>query len=161
MKAREVAEGVAVEVEGTTMTLLRQAGEGGQLYGSVTTRDIAVSLGDEGVSVTRGQVTLAAPIKEIGIHDVSIRLHAEVSVQVRVNVARSDEEAELQLAAGEAVSAEDVFESQELAEAAVEALTDTDEDAEAEDAAGEEAETESVDADAPESDEPDEEVKED
>lgn len=124
LEARGIAEGVAGKIEGLTLVMLRQAGEAGQLYGSVTTRDIAAALGEKDVSATRGQVILNEPIKSIGIHDVTLRLHSEVVVGVRVNVARSTEEAELQLEKGDAVSTEDVFESKELAEAAEEALAE-------------------------------------
>lgn len=120
LEARGEAESVAAKMDGVSVILLRQAGEGGQLYGSVTSRDIAAAVRDAGYQVRRGQVILARPIKEIGLHDVTVRLHPEVSVDVKINVARTTEEAETQTG----VVAEEVFESEDLVEAAVEALTD-------------------------------------
>ncbi len=80
--------------------MIRQAGETGQLYGSVSTRDIADALVADGYSVARSQVDLVSPIKTVGLHEVSLQLHAEVDVTVKVNVARSEDEAQRQ-AAGE------------------------------------------------------------
>jgi len=76
--------------------IIRQAGETGQLYGSVSSRDIAEALSATGQTVSRGQVVLADPIKTVGIHTVPLHLHAEVDVSVNVNVARSEDEAERQ-----------------------------------------------------------------
>ena len=84
--------------------LIRQAGEAGQLYGSVSSRDIADEIGKAGAKVDRGAVVLDKPIKTIGLYDVRIRLHAEVYASVKVNVARSADEAERQ-ARGENVIA--------------------------------------------------------
>lgn len=130
LERRAEAESVSGKMEGTKIVLLRQAGEGGQLYGSATPRDIAAGLTEQGFSVDRTQVVLDHPIKEIGLHQVTVRLHPEVSVGVSVNVARSSEEAELQLEAAqtEALIAQDVFETEELAEAAAEALSETPEE---------------------------------
>ena len=80
-----------------------QAGDAGQLYGSVNARDITNGLLEAGYDVTRNQVSLAQPIKSIGLHEVSIALHPEVSVMVTANVARSEEEAAIQEQTGEAV----------------------------------------------------------
>jgi large subunit ribosomal protein L9 len=96
LKRKEEASAAAGRVEGRSVVVLRQAGEGGQLYGSVNARDIAVAFTEDGVSVERQQVRLTSPIKTLGVHEVRIALHPEVSVHVSVNVARSDEEAELQ-----------------------------------------------------------------
>jgi large subunit ribosomal protein L9 len=93
---REAAAGVAVGLNGKTVVIIRQAGETGQLYGSVSSRDIAEALSADGQTVARSQVVLADPIKTIGIHTVPLHLHAEVDVTVNVNVARSDAEAERQ-----------------------------------------------------------------
>lgn len=93
---REAAAGVAVGLNGKTVVIIRQAGETGQLYGSVSSRDIAEALSATGQAVARSQVVLADPIKTIGIHSVPLHLHAEVDVSVNVNVARSDAEAERQ-----------------------------------------------------------------
>jgi len=93
---RAEAEKDAKRVDGKTVQLIRQASNTGQLYGSVSARDIVEALEAEGAKVTKSQVVLARPIKSIGMHEVRIALHPEVSVAVQVNVARSPEEAELQ-----------------------------------------------------------------
>jgi len=93
---REFMAAVAEKVDGRSVVILRQAGEAGQLYGSVNARDIAAAFTEEGVAMERQQVRLAAPIKALGVHEVQVALHPEVAVQVSVNVARSQEEAELQ-----------------------------------------------------------------
>ena len=93
---RTDAEKAAKDVDGKTVQLIRQASNTGQLYGSVSARDIVDLLDAEGAKVTRSQVVLDRPIKALGIHEVKIALHPEVAVTVKVNVARSPEEAELQ-----------------------------------------------------------------
>lgn len=93
---RGEAEIAAKDIDGTTVTLIRQASNTGQLYGSVAVRDVIEALEGEGAKLTRQQVVLDRPIKAIGLHDVRVQLHPEVSVTVKVNVARSPEEAELQ-----------------------------------------------------------------
>ena len=93
---RTAAEGEAKTVDGKSVQLIRQASNTGQLYGSVSARDIVEALEAEGAQVTKSQIVLARPIKAIGLHDVKVALHPEVSVTVQVNVARSPEEAELQ-----------------------------------------------------------------
>ncbi|QNM83545.1 50S ribosomal protein L9 [Sphingomonas sabuli] len=93
---RTEAEKDAKSVDGKTVQLIRQASNTGQLYGSVSARDIVEALDGEGAKVTKSQINLARPIKAIGMHDVKVALHPEVSVTVHVNVARSPEEAELQ-----------------------------------------------------------------
>ncbi|HWA19492.1 MAG TPA: 50S ribosomal protein L9 [Devosia sp.] len=93
---REAAAGIASGLNGKTVVIIRQAGETGQLYGSVSSRDVAEALTADGFSVARSQVDLANPIKTVGIHAVALHLHAEVAVSVNVNVARSDDEAERQ-----------------------------------------------------------------
>ncbi|HWW63593.1 MAG TPA: 50S ribosomal protein L9 [Sphingomonadaceae bacterium] len=95
-KRREGAEKEATSVDGKSITLIRQASNVGALYGSVSARDIVEALDGEGAKVLRSQVVLDRPIKNIGIHEVKIALHPEVSVTVKVNVARSPEEADLQ-----------------------------------------------------------------
>ncbi len=94
---REAAAGIAGGLNGKTVIIIRQAGETGQLYGSVSSRDVADALTDAGFSVARSQVDLANPIKTVGVHSVALHLHAEVAVSVNVNVARSDDEAARQL----------------------------------------------------------------
>lgn len=96
LERRRDAEAAASRVEGRSVTILRSAGEGGQLYGSVSARDVADAFGEDGVTLDRRQVRLDAPIKALGIYQVRVALHPEVDVQVSVNVARSQEEAEVQ-----------------------------------------------------------------
>lgn len=99
---RQEAEAVTEKTQGLTVTLLRQASESAQLYGSVSARDIAEAVTAGGLTVLRHQVALAAPIKTLGLHSVRIVLHPEVSVMIRVNVARSEAEAEQQMGGGTA-----------------------------------------------------------
>jgi len=93
---RTDAEKASKGIDGKTVQLIRQASNTGQLYGSVSARDVVELLDAEGAKVTKSQVVLDRPIKSIGMHEVKIALHPEVSVTVKVNVARSPEEAELQ-----------------------------------------------------------------
>jgi len=93
---RSGAAGVSTKLEGKSFIILRQAGESGQLYGSVSTRDIADAASADGATVTRNQVLLDSPIKTIGLYAVRIALHPEVVVKVTVNVARSQDEAQAQ-----------------------------------------------------------------
>lgn len=94
---RNEAAGIASGLNGHSVVMIRQAGETGQLYGSVSSRDIAEALVADGFQVARSQVDLAVPIKTVGVHAVALSLHAEVDVNVNVNVARSADEAERQL----------------------------------------------------------------
>ncbi len=105
LKRREEAERVAERVHGLSVVIIRQAGEGGGLYGSVSSRDIAEACGAAGLTVDRSQVVLPHPIKTLGVAPVRVMLHPEVSIPVSVNVARSPEEAERQ-ARGERVGVE-------------------------------------------------------
>jgi large subunit ribosomal protein L9 len=93
---RTAAEKDAKKLDGTTILLIRQASNTGQLYGSVSARDLGELLEAEGHKVAKNQIVLDRPIKAIGMHEVKISLHAEVNVSIKVNVARSPEEAELQ-----------------------------------------------------------------
>ena len=134
---RSDAEKASKSVDGKTVKLIRQASNTGQLYGSVSARDIVEALEAEGAKVAKNQVVLDRPIKNIGVHDVKVALHPEVSVNVKVNVARSPEEADLQ-AQGVDVLAQ-MFEddaapvAEELApEAETEAKAETEAEAEAE-----------------------------
>jgi large subunit ribosomal protein L9 len=108
---RSDAEKASKDVDGKSVTLIRQASNTGQLYGSVSVRDIVEALEAEGVKVQKNQVVLDKPIKAIGVNKVKVSLHAEVAVTITVNVARSPEEAELQ-AQGVDVMAE-MFEKDE------------------------------------------------
>lgn len=96
LERRQEAESVGEKLAGQTFVVVRQAGETGQLYGSVTARDLAEIIEAGGFSIGRNQVALPHPIKTIGMHEVTIHLHAEVDVTVNVNVARSEDEAERQ-----------------------------------------------------------------
>ena len=125
---RGEAEVIGEKLNGLTVNLVRQAGESGQLYGSVNARDIAGAVTDAGFTVSRRQIDLAQPIKTLGLFDVSVILHPEVSVAIVVNVARSEEEAKIQAETGRAVTGmddedlasetEEVFENAEDATAA-------------------------------------------
>jgi large subunit ribosomal protein L9 len=96
VEKRTDAEQASKGVEGKTVQLIRQASNTGQLYGSVSARDIVEALEGVGAKTTKSQIVLNRPIKAIGMHEVKVALHPEVSVTVKVNVARSPEEAELQ-----------------------------------------------------------------
>jgi large subunit ribosomal protein L9 len=93
---RSDAEKASKSVDGKTVQLIRQASNTGQLYGSVSARDIVEALEAEGAKASKSQIVLNRPIKAIGMHEVKVALHPEVSVTIKVNVARSPEEAELQ-----------------------------------------------------------------
>jgi large subunit ribosomal protein L9 len=154
LEKRTEAEKVGEKLDGLTVILVRQAGESGQLYGSVNARDITDQIIDGGFTIVRQQVELAQPIKALGLYEVQVTLHPEVSVNVTANIARSEEEAKIQAKTGRAVmsmeeeavqakiKAEEVFEKTEDAEAAEaeeEAATAA-EEAPAEEAAVEEEE---------------------
>ena len=99
------AENIADKLENMNVTILRAAGETGQLYGSVTSRDIAESVTKAGISINKNQVILNRALKVLGLEPIRISLHPEVSVEVTANIARNKEEAEQQLSQGYAVSA--------------------------------------------------------
>jgi len=115
-EARSAAEKASGKIDGESYVLIRQAGEAGQLYGSVSSRDIADEIGKTGAKVERSAVVLDKPIKTIGVYDVRVRLHAEVYANIKVNVARSQDEAERQ-ARGENVIASAVEAERAEAEA--------------------------------------------
>ncbi len=96
LELKAEAEKVHATLDGQTYIIIRQAGETGQLYGSVSTRDIADAITAGGVSVNRNQVPLTTPIKAIGLHKALVQLHPEVEATVTINVARSTQEAERQ-----------------------------------------------------------------
>ena len=106
IRKREEAERLSERMHGLSVTLIRQAGDSGSLYGSVTPRDIAAAATAAGLTVARQQVVLDEPIKVLGLTEARIILHPEVSIQITVNVARSEEEAERQ-ARGEVVGQEE------------------------------------------------------
>ncbi len=103
LERRKEAEGVGSKLNGQSFTIIRQAGETGVLYGSVSTRDLAETMTAGGFSVNREQIAINQPIKTLGLHSVPVLLHPEVEVTVTINVARSPEEAERQ-ARGEQVT---------------------------------------------------------
>jgi large subunit ribosomal protein L9 len=100
LEKRGEAENISGKVEGTKVVLIRQAGETGQLFGSVNARDIAEAVTAAGFTIERSQVILDRPIKTLGLHPVRVALHPEVIVSVTANVAKSPEEAEAQEKAG-------------------------------------------------------------
>lgn len=151
LKLRDEAEAVATKLSGLSVTLIRQAGEAGHLYGSVVARDIAASVTEAGFTVNRTQVKLSDPIKALGLFNVTVQLHPEVSTTVVANVARSEDEASIQAETGRAVTSADEEEAAEAAaeleavfeagaaDAAAEELAEAGELAVAEDATDEEA----------------------
>ncbi|HKA64890.1 MAG TPA: 50S ribosomal protein L9, partial [Methyloceanibacter sp.] len=117
LELKSEASAVAERLQGKSFIILRQAGDSGQLYGSVTTRDISTAVTEGGFSIERRQVLLDRPIKTLGLHDVRIGLHAEVEPHVIINVARSPDEAARQ-ARGEQVTGKAMDEAEEEAIAA-------------------------------------------
>jgi large subunit ribosomal protein L9 len=140
LEQRGEAEKVGSKLDGQTFTVVRQASESGQLYGSVSTRDLAELLTAGGFSANRGQIQLNAPIKLIGTHKVPVALHPEVEVMIIVYVARNADEA-ARLARGEEVTvrreAGEEEEERAEAKAAAEAVFEQPEEAEAGGAGGE------------------------
>jgi len=132
LEQKSEAEKVATKVDGKTFTVLRQASETGQLYGSVSARDLSALLTDSGFSVNRAQIQMNAPIKNIGTHRVPVALHPEVEVAITVYVARNADEA-ARLARGEDVTVRrEEREEAEAAEAAAAEFFETPERAPAE-----------------------------
>jgi large subunit ribosomal protein L9 len=117
LELKTEAAAVSGKLDGQTFIIIRQAGDSGQLYGSVSTRDIAAAVTEGGFSIERHQVMLDRPIKTLGVHELRIALHPEVTPHVTMNVARSPDEAERQ-ARGEAVTAKALSEAEEETEAA-------------------------------------------
>ncbi len=120
LELKSEAGAVAEKLQGKSFIIIRQAGDSGQLYGSVTTRDISAAVTEGGFSIERRQVMLDRPIKTLGLHDVRIGLHAEVEPHVTINVARSPDEAARQ-ARGEQVTGKAMDEAEEEALRAKEA----------------------------------------
>ena len=153
LKRKSEAEAVSGKMDGLKISMIRQAGESGQLYGSVNARDIAIGATEAGFTITRNQVFLAAPIKTLGLFGVKVNLHPEVSVKVIVNVARSLDEAKIQAETGVALissedqreaqeaipAAEEIFEEEVLAEQAAEEETSAEAEEESEEEIKEEA----------------------
>jgi len=122
---RTDAEAQGEKVAGAEVVLIRAASNAGQLYGSVSVRDIVAGLADQGHSVDKRMVILGAPIKTIGMHDVTIALHPEVRVTVKANVARSDDEAKLQSEGVDVLAAMFADEQREIEEQAEATRIDT------------------------------------
>ena len=135
LETKKEAEDMGARLGGQQFVIIRSASDSGALYGSVTPRDAAEIATGEGYSIDRKQVALIAPIKELGLHDMTVKLHPEVEVEITMNVARSEEEAELQasgksiqdLAAEEEAAAE--FEIAELFDNIGSAASDDEDDA--------------------------------
>jgi large subunit ribosomal protein L9 len=117
LELKSEAQAVTAKLDGKSFIIIRQAGDTGQLYGSVSTRDIATAVTEGGFSIERRQVMLDRPIKSLGLHEIRVSLHPEVVPHIVVNVARSPDEAARQ-ARGEDVSAKAMTEAEENAEAA-------------------------------------------
>lgn len=123
LERKSEAEAVAGKLEGMQLIVIRQASEKGQLYGSVNARDIATAVTDNGVTITRTQINIVNTIKTLGIYTIDVILHPEVSAQVEINVARSEEEAEMQ-AAGETIESRAAAEEAEARAEAEELLSE-------------------------------------
>ncbi|MAI12675.1 MAG: 50S ribosomal protein L9 [Rhodospirillaceae bacterium] len=120
------AENIAGKLENMNVTIIRAAGETGQLYGSVTSRDIAEGVTKAGISINKNQVILNRALKVLGLEPIRISLHPEVSVEVTANIARNKEEAEQQLSQGYAVSAVPVEEDRQPEKASTPSSDNTD-----------------------------------
>jgi large subunit ribosomal protein L9 len=118
LENRGEAEKISSKIDGKTFVVLRQASETGQLFGSVTTRDLVALIAEAGIEVTRNQIHLHAPIKMIGGHKVPVALHPEVEITIAINVARNADEAE-RIARGEDVTVRRTAAEEERAQAAV------------------------------------------
>jgi len=112
-KAKEAAGRAGEKLDGTSYILIRQAGESGQLYGSVSGRDVAEAVNAEGGKIERSMVAMDKPIKTLGVHEVKVRLHPEVAVTVSINIARSQDEAERQARGENVISSQ--FEEERVA----------------------------------------------
>ena len=121
LEQRKDAEVEAIKMNGLAVNMVRAASEMGQLFGSVTSRDIAEAVTDAGFTITRDQVVLDKAIKALGLTDVRIRLHPEVSVEIVVNIARTLDEAKTQLKTGSAVTGA-ADNAEDLVAAAVDAI---------------------------------------
>jgi large subunit ribosomal protein L9 len=115
---KQEAEAVSVKLTGQRFNVIRQAGDSGQLYGSVSTRDIATAVTAGGFTIDRMQILLDRPIKNLGLHDVRVSLHPEVEIKITVNVARTDEEAQRQAAGQDVTKVHDDYASDFAAEQA-------------------------------------------
>lgn len=124
LKKRDEAQKVATKMDGLKIAVIRQASEAGQLYGSVTGRDIADAVSDKGFKVGRAQVNMDRSYKILGLYPVKVFLHPEVSVTVTLNIARSEEEAKIQEERGEALISKTAAEEAEADAKAEKAAAD-------------------------------------
>ena len=139
-KAKGEAMTLAASLDGVAVSIVRAASEMGQLFGSVNARDISAALVEAGHNIDRRQIVMDKAIKTLGLIDMRVNLHAEVSVNITLNIARSLEEAETQLASGKAVIASELLDEEDDAPQAEAVAEDAPaEDAPAEEAAAEEA----------------------
>jgi large subunit ribosomal protein L9 len=144
LEKRQEAEKVSEKLDGLSVVMIRSAGDTGQLYGSVSARDIADAVTEAGFTLVRSQIVLDKAIKVLGLHPIRVRLHPEVAIEIQVNVARSAAEAETQATTGEMVTAESQLEAEE---AAIEEALELAEEAEAAEEAAEEAVAEEAEED--------------
>jgi len=147
LKKKQEAEKVATKLDGVEVIMIRQASDKGQLYGSVRSYDIREALEKQKIEVEKNQIVLQAPIKEIGVYDIRVKLHPEVDAMIKVNIAKSDDEAETQRdidasVLGDVESVEDQLAADKAAHDA-EVAAQKAAAKEAEDAAGEESADES------------------
>jgi large subunit ribosomal protein L9 len=120
--ARGASEKAATKIDGQTYVMIRQAGDSGQLYGSVTGRDVAEAVNSESGRIDRSTVVLDKPIKTLGLHEVKIRLHAEVTATVTINIARSADEADRQARGENVITSQFEADRASTAEAAADML---------------------------------------
>ncbi|AQX18548.1 MULTISPECIES: 50S ribosomal protein L9 [unclassified Bartonella] len=113
LERKNEAQKISEKLDGQSFTIIRSAGETGQLYGSVSTRNIADIITENGFSIERNQIELNHPIKTIGLHTISLSLHPEIQVSVTINIARSTSEAERQEAGENLTSTEAIYSTQE------------------------------------------------
>jgi len=134
LERRKEAQEVSGKMAGLAVIITRQAAESGMLYGSVNGRDIADAVTEAGFTIARNQVAISNPIKSLGLFDVRVILHPEVSVNVKVNVARSQEEAQMQAQRGGMVTVADLLADEEEADAAAAAAAAAEEEEDSESA---------------------------
>ncbi len=118
LQRKQEAEAVAGKLKGQRFTIIRQAGDSGQLYGSVSTRDVSDAVTAGGFTIDRAQVLLDRPIKNLGVHEIRVGLHPEVVVKIALNVARTQEEAERQAAGEDVTKVKDEYAAEYAAEQA-------------------------------------------
>ena len=132
LERRTEAEKLGQKMDAISVVMIRQAGEAGQLYGSVNARDIAAAVTEAGFTITRQQVKLGHPIKALGLYDIRVLLHPEVVVTVVANIARSVDEAKIQTRTGKAIVGAEEEEKQAAAEAAAKVAAENQKTAEEE-----------------------------